>query len=56
LYSEKGRVQPRRIWSLKPPIKEKHIAKHLHYAIRSTAVLDVLYAGLRDDEIEFEVD
>ena len=51
---EGGRVQRRLIWNLKPPINEKDIAKHFHHAIQTTAVLDVLYAGLRDDEIGFE--
>ena len=53
---EGGRVQRRLVWTVKSPVDDEAIGQHLQQAIRTTAVLDALCAGLRDDEIAYELD
>ena len=47
----------RLIWKVtSAEVSEEAIGNHLHQAIKTATVLDALLLGLRDAEIEFEVD
>lgn len=47
----------RLIWKItSSEVSEEAISNHLHQAIKTATVLNALLSGLRDAEIEFEVD
>lgn len=47
----------RLIWQIIDPNAEPdHLERQVHQAVASTAVLETLYRGLREAEIDFEVE